>query len=127
MDLANLITPLVISRALSYSVITLSFCMKFPQISAILSSKSSKGVNVRGYWMEVGRSNIVIVNAVLCFPIFEWLFIKLCITIHITSYLIGSSYGYFHGFPVSTYGEAILLAIQSMCCHSKVLAIMHCL
>ena len=48
-------SALFISRALSYSVITLSFCMKIPQILAILSSKHSKGVNIRGYWMEIGR------------------------------------------------------------------------
>ena len=48
-------TALFISRSLSYSVIVLSFCMKFPQIVAIFSSKHSKGVNVRGYWMEIGR------------------------------------------------------------------------
>ena len=29
------------------------------------------------------------------------------------SYLIGASYGYFHSFHISTYGEAILLAMQS--------------
>ncbi|XP_064383160.1 solute carrier family 66 member 3-like [Halichondria panicea] len=74
---------LYISRALSYSVIALSFCMKFPQIIAIFSSKASKGLSARGYWMEI------------------------------VGYLIGSSYGYFHGFHISTYGEAILLAMQS--------------
>ena len=31
------------------------------------------------------------------------------------SYLIGASYGYFKDFHISTYGEAILLAIQSEC------------
>ncbi len=44
---------LYISRALSYSVISLSLCMKFPQIIAIFSSKASKGVSARGYWMEI--------------------------------------------------------------------------
>jgi len=29
------------------------------------------------------------------------------------SYLIGSSYGYFHGLHITTYGEALLLAAQS--------------
>jgi len=46
---------LMISRTLSYSVILLSFCMKLPQISAIYSAKSSRGVHIRGTWMELAR------------------------------------------------------------------------
>lgn len=46
-------TVLLISRSLSYSVILLSFCMKLPQILAIFSAKGSRGLNLRGYWMEI--------------------------------------------------------------------------
>ena len=46
-------TALYISKALSYSVIALSFCMKFPQIITVFSSKASKGLSARGYWMEI--------------------------------------------------------------------------
>ena len=46
-------TILLISRFLSFSVIALSFFMKLPQISAIYFAKSGRGLNVRGYWMEI--------------------------------------------------------------------------
>ena len=39
----------------------------------------------------------------------------LIILVSSNSYLIGASYGYFNDFHISTYGEAILLAIQSEC------------
>ena len=101
-SLFDMDSALYISRMLSYSVILLSFGMKLPQILAILSSKHSKGVNARGYWMEIGRYLLMILMCVLIHP---------CISIN--SYLIGASYGYFNDFHISTYGEAILLAIQS--------------
>ena len=50
---ASAMDALTISRTLSFSVIVLSFCMKLPQISAIYSAGSSRGVNIRGYWMEI--------------------------------------------------------------------------
>lgn len=100
-----------ISRTLSYSVIILSFCMKIPQILAILSAKHSKGVNVRGYWMEIGRysacpwgGHAPCYCENICWLIYLY---------DLNSYLIGASYGYFNDFHISTYGEAILLAIQS--------------
>jgi len=44
---------LTVSRSLSYSVIALSFCMKFPQIIAVISSRTGQGLSTRGYWMEM--------------------------------------------------------------------------
>lgn len=74
---------LQISRVLSYSVVGICFFMKLPQVIAILTSRSTKGVNLKTNWMEIG------------------------------SYLIGFSYGYTHDYHFSTYFEAALLAIQS--------------
>lgn len=73
---------LQISRLLSFSVVGLSFFMKLPQVIDLLSSRSTEGLNLRTYWMEIG------------------------------TYLIGFSYGYTHGYHLSTYAEAGLLAIQ---------------
>jgi mannose-P-dolichol utilization defect protein 1 len=72
-----------VSRCLSYSVIFLSIFMKVPQILALYSSGSSRGISARAYWLEI-----------LC-------------------YEIGVAYGYFYDIHVTTYGEAILLALQS--------------
>ena len=72
-----------ISRLLSYTVVVLSVFMKLPQVKAILVSGSTKGINLRTYWMEIG------------------------------TYLIGFSYGYVHGYHISIYAEVGLLAIQS--------------
>lgn len=74
---------LQISRVLSYSVVGICFFMKLPQVIAILTSRNTRGVNLKASWMEIG------------------------------SYLIGFSYGYTHGYHLSTYVEAGLLAIQS--------------
>ena len=74
---------LLISRFLSYSVLGLCFFMKLPQISAILSSKSTRGMNSKSLWMELGAC------------------------------LIGLSYGYAHGFHITTYMEAGFLVIQN--------------
>lgn len=46
---------LAISRTLSFTVIVLSFFMKLPQVRAIYIAKSSRGVNIRGYWMDMAR------------------------------------------------------------------------
>ena len=42
-----------VSRCLSYSVIFLSVFMKVPQILALYSSRSSRGISARGYWLEI--------------------------------------------------------------------------
>lgn len=74
---------LLISRALSYSVVAICVFMKLPQVLAILKTGDTKGVNLKSIWMEIG------------------------------AYLIGFSYGYTHGYHLSTYVESGLLAAQS--------------
>ena len=74
---------LQISRVLSYTVLGMSFFMKMPQVKSLYASKSTEGMNFRSIWMEIG------------------------------SYLIGSSYGYTHGYHLSIYFECVVLAIQS--------------
>lgn len=44
---------LVVSRLLSYSLIALCFFLKLPQIWAVYSARSSRGVSARAYWMEI--------------------------------------------------------------------------
>lgn len=74
---------LLISRTLSFTVVGLCFFMKLPQVMALLFSKNTKGMNLGTNWMELG------------------------------TYLIGFSYGYTHGYHISIYGDAGLLAFQS--------------
>ena len=57
--------------------------MKLPQISTIFYSKSSKGVNLSTFWLEIGV------------------------------YLIGVSYRYGHDFHYTTYLDTGLLVLQS--------------
>ena len=42
-----------VSRSLSYSVIFLSLFMKLPQVLALYRAGSSRGISVRGYWLEI--------------------------------------------------------------------------
>lgn len=74
---------LIVSRFLSYTVVGMSVFMKLPQITAIFMTGNTKGVNLKTYWLESG------------------------------SYLISFSYGYTHGYHISTYVETVLLVIQS--------------
>ena len=76
-------TILQISRALSATVVIISFFMKLPQISNLLSSRSTEGINLRSYWLEMG------------------------------AYLIGFLYGYTYGYHISIYAESGLLALQN--------------
>ena len=71
-----------VSRFLSYTVIAMSSIMKLPQVFAILQAGNSTGLNVKAYWMDL------------------------------TACLIGFSYGYAHGYHLTTYMEAGLIAIQ---------------
>lgn len=44
---------LYVSRSLSFSVIILSLVMKLPQVWKIYVAGTSKGISIRGYWLEV--------------------------------------------------------------------------
>ncbi len=73
---------LTISRVLSYSVVALCSVVKLPQIYAIASAKSSAGISLRAYWLEI------------------------------STYLISLFYGYTNNFHFSVYAESGLLALQ---------------
>ncbi len=75
--------PLWISRLLSYTVVAVSLILKLPQVIALLRSKNTKGVDLRACWMSVGGC------------------------------LIGFSYGYIHGYHITTYMEAGVVAVQT--------------
>lgn len=51
---------LVTSRLLSYSLIALSFFLKLPQIWAVYSARSSRGVSARAYWMEIAWYDVML-------------------------------------------------------------------
>ena len=75
---------LVVSRTLSYSVMSLCVLMKLPQIRSLLSSKSAAGISLRSYWLEI------------------------------STYFIGFFYGYVNDFHFSVYAESGFLILQDV-------------
>ena len=58
--------------------------MKLPQLFSILGTGNTRGVNLKTFWMEIG------------------------------CYIIGLSYGYVHGYHLTTYMEYIFLTVQNV-------------
>ena len=74
---------LFVSNILSYSVITMCLWVKLPQVASIVRAGNTKGLSLRGYWMDMA------------------------------CYVFGTSYAFYLGNPISTYAESILLAAQT--------------
>lgn len=72
-----------VSKALSYGIITGSFMLKVPQIMKIMKNNSVEGLARSMYGLEL------------------------------LGYIITISYNWNNGYPLSTYGENISIAVQS--------------
>ena len=44
---------LFVSNILSYSVITMCLWVKLPQVASIVRAGNTKGLSLRGYWMDM--------------------------------------------------------------------------
>jgi mannose-P-dolichol utilization defect 1 len=75
---------LLLSKALSFAIIFLSFTLKVPQIKNMLSTKSAEGLSHTAIYLEI----IIFINSAL--------------------------YGYHYENPFSTYGENLVILMQSL-------------
>ncbi|KAK9474656.1 uncharacterized protein V1510DRAFT_411600 [Dipodascopsis tothii] len=77
-------TSLLMSKVVGLGIVVFASIIKLPQIGKMLASQSAEGISLSGY-------------------VFETL-----------GYFITLSYSIHHGFPFSTYGEVLFLAIQNV-------------
>jgi len=75
---------LAISKGLGIGIVAASSIVKIPQLLKLLNSQSAEGVSFLSYLLET------------------------------TSFLISLMYNIRNGFPFSTYGEVVLIAIQNV-------------
>lgn len=84
-DFANVAClKLVVSKALGYAIITGSLILKLPQILKILSAKDVTGLTPASFYMEV------------------------------LLYLSSTIYNVLKGYPVSTWGENLVILVQNV-------------
>jgi mannose-P-dolichol utilization defect protein 1 len=88
----------MLSKLLGYLIILGSAIVKVPQIMKILRENSVEGLSLEMFVLEIIGYLIV-------------LFVSLYL---LGSYTICTTYGYFRQFPFSTYGEVLLIGIQSI-------------
>eukprot|EP00117_Sycon_ciliatum_P035693 scpid88921/ scgid5199/ Mannose-P-dolichol utilization defect 1 protein homolog len=82
---------LAVSKLLGIVTIVMCSVMKLPQLWLIVKSKKAQGISLSSLSME--------------------LFCDTC----------GLLYGFCNGYPLTTYGESVLLVLQSICLHAFVI------
>eukprot|EP00117_Sycon_ciliatum_P005205 scpid71757/ scgid1516/ Mannose-P-dolichol utilization defect 1 protein; Suppressor of Lec15 and Lec35 glycosylation mutation len=82
---------LAVSKLLGVVTIVMCSVMKLPQLWLIVKSKKAQGISLSSLSME--------------------LFCDTC----------GLLYGFCNGYPLTTYGESVLLVLQSICLHAFVI------
>lgn len=84
MDTDNLNLQLLLSKAIGFAIIGASLILKVPQIVKIFQSKSVEGLSFTMFIMELA------------------------------GYTINLAYSFNNGYPISTYGENLFIAIQNI-------------
>lgn len=95
---------LLVSKLLGYGIIVGSLTIKLPQIMKIANAKSAKESPIPCSCSSSSGSLALLSSVHLD---------GLLIASHGSSYVVTMIYSYLRGFPFSTYGETVFMAVQS--------------